>query len=147
MPRSSPFAGHRPRSPEDSVLYQAVTEHLPLFRDLAGATGSLPAFVERELEAFLRLVVDEASVQVPGVACASGDKAGGVGLLTILALGPDQQARQGSVTSRPLILRGTQFRARLQVVVPASGASGLDPVSIYSGTGRFLTTNTTWRAG
>ncbi len=54
MPRSSPWTSHRPRCPEDSVLYQAVTEHLPLFRDLAGATGSLPALVEGELEAFLR---------------------------------------------------------------------------------------------
>jgi hypothetical protein len=54
MSRNSPFAGHRPRRPEDTVLYQAVSEHLPLFRDLAGATGNLPAFVERELEAFLR---------------------------------------------------------------------------------------------
>ena len=99
------------------------------------------------------------------VACAEGDESSvvvagavyftpsfpipGVGTLTIESLGPDQKAQKGKSGSRLLILRGTKFRARLQVSAPAQvpTATGTapDPTPIYSGTGSFLTTNTRLR--
>lgn len=54
MRRGAPFAGHRPKQPEDTVLYEVVSEHLESLKALAAAMGSLPTFVERELEAFLK---------------------------------------------------------------------------------------------
>jgi len=91
---------------------------------------------------------DEASVVVPGVAYTSGAFATpGVGTLTILALGPDQQARQATSGGRALILKGSQFRAQFQVIAPAVNPnSGVpDAVPIYFGTGSFMTTNTVWK--
>jgi hypothetical protein len=94
-------------------------------------------------------VGDEASVIVPGVAYTSGGfTTPGVGTLTILALGPDQQARQTTSGGRALILKGSQFRAQFQVNAPAVNPnSGVpDAVPIYFGTGHFVTTNTVWQA-
>ena len=39
--------------PEDTALYQAVTEHWPAFRERAEAQGGLPRFVVKEFEEFL----------------------------------------------------------------------------------------------
>lgn len=89
---------------------------------------------------------DEATVRVPGVPYSSGAFTGGVGILTILALGPDQQAVNATAGGLPLILRGSQFRARFQVVLPATNATGADAVPVYFGTGSFLTSNSVWRA-
>lgn len=92
---------------------------------------------------------DEASVQVPGVAYTSGAFATpGVGLVTILALGGDQQAQQGKSGGRPFILKGSTFQAQLQVLAPAiNPASGVpDPVPLYFGSGQFITTNTVFKA-
>lgn len=95
---------------------------------------------------------DEASVVVPGaVYFTPSFPIPGVGTLTIESLGPDQKARKGKSGGRLLILRGTKFRARLQVSAPAQvpTASGTapDPTPVYSGTGSFVTTNTRFRAG
>jgi hypothetical protein len=92
---------------------------------------------------------DEATVSVPGVPYTSGAfTTPGVGTLMILSLGPDQRARNATSGGRPLILKGTQFRARFQVTVPAVNPSppAPDPVPIYFGTGSFLTTNTVFTA-
>lgn len=99
------------------------------------------------------------------VACAEGDESSvvvagavyftpsfpipGVGTLTIESLGPDQKAKKGKSDSRLLILRGTKFRARLQVSAPAqvptAAGTAPDPTPVYNGTGSFLTTNTRLR--
>jgi hypothetical protein len=39
--------------PEDTALYQAVTEHWPAFRERAEAQGGLPRFVVKEFEEYL----------------------------------------------------------------------------------------------
>lgn len=94
-------------------------------------------------------VGDETSVIVPGVSYTSGVFATpGLGTLSILALGPDQQAMQTSSGGRPLILRGSQFRAQFQVTIPAVNPNtGVpDGLPIYFGTGSFLTTNTVFQA-
>ena len=90
---------------------------------------------------------DEASVVVAGaVYFTPSFPIPGVGTLTIVSLGPDQKGRKGKSGGRVIILRGTKFRARLQVAAPAQvpTASGTapDPTPIYSGTGSFITTNT-----
>lgn len=89
------------------------------------------------------LVGDETSVQVPGVAYTSGAfTIPGVGMLTILSLGADQQAVQGTSGGKPFILKGSTFQAQFQVLAPASNpTTAVDPVPIYYGTGQFVTTN------
>ncbi len=93
------------------------------------------------------VVGDEGSVQVPGVAYTSGAfTVPGVGMLTIFALGPDQQAVQGKSGGKPFILKGSTFRAKLQVLAPASNRGGPDPVPVYFGSGQFVTKNTVFKA-
>lgn len=93
------------------------------------------------------VVGDEVSVRVPGVAYTSGAfTMPGVGMLTILALGGDQQAVQGRSGGKPFILKGSIFQAQLQVLAPASNPTSADPVPIYFGTGQFVTTNTVFKA-
>jgi contractile injection system spike tip protein len=91
---------------------------------------------------------DEASVVVPGATYFTPSfPIPGVGTLTIESLATDQQARKAKSGSRAVILKGTKFRARFQVnvpaqVVPPSGTPILDPTPTYSGMGSFVTTNT-----
>jgi hypothetical protein len=107
-------------------------------------TGSA---AERSLGRQVCALGDEASVVVPGVAYSTpAFPQPGVGILTILSLAADQQAMQATSSGRPLILRGTKFQARFQVIVPASNPTSADVVPLYLGTGGFLTTNTTTRA-
>lgn len=94
---------------------------------------------------------DEASVVVAGaVYFTPSFPIPGVGTLTIESLGQDQKATKGKSANRALILRGTKFRARLQVSspaqVPVSGGTVPDPTPTYFGTGSFVTTNTVVRA-
>jgi Contractile injection system spike tip protein len=94
---------------------------------------------------------DEASVVVPGaVYFTPSFPIPGAGTLTIVSLGADQKAQKASSDGRGLILRGSKFRARLQVNAPATvpSASGAvpDPTLVYNGTGSFITTNTSARA-
>ena len=74
----------------------------------------------------------------------------GVGTLTIESLNPDQKARNATSNGRAIILKGTKFRARLQVSAPAqvTTPSGpvFDPTPVYSGAGSFITTNTRLKA-
>jgi len=93
------------------------------------------------------VVGDERSVQVPGVAYTSGAfTIPGVGLLTILSLGGDQQSKQGKSGGRPFILNGSVFQAQLQVLAPASNPTSADPVPIYFGSGQFVTVNTVFES-
>ena len=60
---SAPVAAsivYRPRRPENSVLYQAVAQHLPAFLSSADeADRPVPRFVRREFEAFLACGIAE----------------------------------------------------------------------------------------
>ena len=49
-----PIAVCQPRTPADSILYQAVHEHWPIFLTAAHESGrSIPEFVRREFDAFM----------------------------------------------------------------------------------------------
>lgn len=94
---------------------------------------------------------DEASVVVAGaVYFTPSFPIPGAGTLTIESLGPDQKAQKGTSGGSGFILRGSRFRARLQVNAPATvpSVSGAvpDPTPVYTGTGSFITTNTSARA-
>jgi hypothetical protein len=93
---------------------------------------------------------DEASAMVAGAAYFTpAFPTPGVGILTITGLAPDQVSTKGSSGGRPILLRGSQYRAQLQVVAPATnpGTGAPDPVPIYSGSGSFMTVNTKAQAG
>ena len=48
-------AGYRRHRPEDTLLYQIVAEHYPIFAELMRAQGRpLPGFVQREFEDYLK---------------------------------------------------------------------------------------------
>jgi hypothetical protein len=47
-------AVHRRHRPEETVLYQTLERYWPEFRERAEEAGGLPAFVVREVEAYLR---------------------------------------------------------------------------------------------
>jgi hypothetical protein len=49
-----PASAYERHRPEETVLYQLVEEHWPRFRERAGAVGSLPKFVVREFEEYMR---------------------------------------------------------------------------------------------
>ena len=92
---------------------------------------------------------DESTVIASGAVYTSGSfVTPGTGTLTIESLGSDQVAQQAKSGGKALILKGSQFRAKLQVMSPAiDPSSGTpDPVSSYSGTGSFVTTNTVLKA-
>jgi Contractile injection system spike tip protein len=94
---------------------------------------------------------DEATVIVAVAAYSSLDfPTSGTGVLTIESLASDQIATASSSTKRPKLLRGSRFRARLRVTMPATTPDGTlkDSVGrIYSGTGAFVTANTKVRSG
>lgn len=90
---------------------------------------------------------DEASVVVPGAAYALPFHTPGTGILTIETLGGDQLAEQGSASRLPVILRGSIFVARFQVIGKAVSGGVADPTPFYYGTGRFVTSNTRVRSG
>ena len=72
---------------------------------------------------------------------------GGTGILTIVSLNPDQVATRNQSGKRPTLLRGSVFRARLQVVKAAMNAGGdSDKTLVYQGTGRFVSANVRVRA-
>lgn len=90
---------------------------------------------------------DEASVLVPGAVYTTPTfPIPGVGLLRIVGLGVDQVARKDTSGRRGVLLKGSQFRAQMQVMAPASNPTSADAVPIYNGTGTFLTTNVKVRA-
>ena len=53
------WPGYTPRSVKETVLYRTVAEHYPVFLERTGEVGTLPAFVRREFESFLKCGVME----------------------------------------------------------------------------------------
>jgi len=112
------------------------------------------------------IITGSSRAKVSGaVMCVAGDEASvivttatyvtpsfptpGAGVLTISALGTDQEASQASSTRRAAILVGSQFRARFEVTAPASTPGSpppTDPTRTYSGIGNFVTGNTRTKA-
>lgn len=89
---------------------------------------------------------DEATVVVTA-AYSTTTLAGGSGILTIVSLGADQTATRVGSMHRWVLLRGSRFRARLQVTSPATSQSGSDIVGqVYSGSGIFVSANVKVRA-
>lgn len=92
---------------------------------------------------------DESSVVVPGIPYISGSfVTPGVCTLTIQMLGADQTSKKTRVGGRPVILKGTTFTAKMQVMSPAMQPNPPappipDPVPMNMGTGMFITTNVT----
>lgn len=91
---------------------------------------------------------DEAAVVVPGVSYVSPPfVVPGVGILSIDALGADQKAIRTTSGGKPVLLKGSTFQAKFQVVVPAMQPNPPappvpDPVASYAGgTGMFVSTN------
>ncbi|MBO1349143.1 MAG: hypothetical protein EBE86_017920 [Hormoscilla sp. GUM202] len=71
----------------------------------------------------------------------------GVGTLTIDSLGGNQKAKKTKSGGKPVLLKGSTFKAKFQVMVPAmqppKGPTPPIPDSTpqYSGNGTFMTTN------
>jgi len=77
----------------------------------------------------------------------TGPYVGGMGKITITALGPDQLSTVTKCGGKPIMLKGTTFQAQFQVTIPAMGPAPTNPVpdapTAYPGTGQFVTTNMT----
>lgn len=92
---------------------------------------------------------DERSVQVPGCVYISGSfVTPGVGTLSIQTLGADQKSRKTKAMGKFVLLKGTMFTAKFQVMSPAMQPNPPappvpDPMPMYTGQGQFVTTNMT----
>ncbi|MEM9127753.1 MAG: hypothetical protein AAGB28_18335 [Pseudomonadota bacterium] len=91
---------------------------------------------------------DEKLCIVPGCAYINAAYAiPGVGTLMIQALGPDQTSKKTTIGGKPVIVKGTFFTAKFQVMVPAQMPTPTGPVPdavpMFMGQGQFMTTNMT----
>ena len=91
---------------------------------------------------------DEKKVIVPGCTyMTSKYSIPGVGILTIESLAGDQKAKKTNSGGKPVLLKGSSFKAKFQVMVPAQqpppgpGSPIPDSTPQYSGSGTFITTN------
>ena len=90
---------------------------------------------------------DEKKVIVPGCMYMTPQYSiPGVGTLSIQSLGGNQKAKKNKSGNKPVLLKGSTFTAKFQVMVPAqqpqpSGPPIPDATPQYSGTGSFITTN------
>ncbi|GLH76296.1 hypothetical protein SSBR45G_12040 [Bradyrhizobium sp. SSBR45G] len=97
---------------------------------------------------------DEGSVSVAGCMYTAGPYSiPGTGTLSIASLAGDQQAKTSQTGSKKLLLKGGSFTARFTVSVPAMqpppgpGSPIPDPTPTYSGSGNFIATDATVKAG
>ena len=89
---------------------------------------------------------DEKKVIVPGCTYMTPQHTiPGVGTLSIQSLGGNQKARKTKDKGKPVLLKGSTFTAKFQVMTPAQQPSTPNPIPDstpqYSGTGSFVTTN------
>lgn len=96
---------------------------------------------------------DEKKVIVPGCTYMTPQYSiPGVGILSIQSLGGDQKAQKTKSGGKPVLLKGSTFTAKFQVMAPAMqpppgpGPPIPDSTPQYSGTGSFMTTNLKVRA-
>ncbi len=110
-------------------------------------TSSVPTVFAVRMNACVQ--GDEATVVVPGIPYMSGSfVTPGVCTLTIMALGADQTSMRTKIGGKPVIVKGTTFTAKMQVIAPAMQPNPPappipDPVPMNTGTGMFITTNAT----
>lgn len=95
---------------------------------------------------------DERNVIVPGCMYISGSfVTPGIGTLSIQALNADQKSTKTKAGGKFVLLQGTTFTAKFQVMSPAmmptAGGPVPDPVPQYTGQGQFQTTNFTVKDG
>jgi hypothetical protein len=89
---------------------------------------------------------DEKNVMVPGCTYTTPQYSiPGVGMLSIQSLAANQKAQKTKSGNKPVLLKGSSFQAKFQVMTPAQQptATGLVPDATpqYSGTGTFTTMN------
>jgi hypothetical protein len=88
---------------------------------------------------------DEKKVIVPGCPYTSPPQViPGAGMLTIQSLAANQKARRVKSGGKAVLLKGSTFTAKFQVLAPATlppPVSTPDTILQYSGTGTFMTTN------
>lgn len=91
---------------------------------------------------------DEKEVSVPGCMYTTAiHTIPGVGTLEISALADDQIAKKTYTANKKVLLKGSQFTAKLTVQTPAQqpppgpGSPIPDTMTEYQGTGRFITAN------
>ncbi len=96
---------------------------------------------------------DESSVSVQGCSYIAGQYSiPGTGTLEIASLASDQQAQTTSTGGKKLLLKGSSFTAKFSVVAPAMqpppgpGSPIPDPVTTYSGSGKFVAADATVKA-
>ena len=87
---------------------------------------------------------DEGKVSVPGCSYITAQySAPGTGTLKIEQLGGDQTSKKTKSGNKPIIVKGSTFKAKFEVQVPAIDPLGTpDATPFYSGSGNFITTNT-----
>ena len=94
---------------------------------------------------------DEDSVQVQGCMYTSGAFViPGTGTLKIAALGGNQTAQHTRSGGKKMLLKGSMFQAKFEVLSPAQQPSAAgpipDPMPQYTGgQGQFITTNTKYK--
>ncbi|MBC8066948.1 MAG: hypothetical protein IAG13_01325 [Deltaproteobacteria bacterium] len=90
---------------------------------------------------------DESTVVVTATYVTAVLSTAGTCVVTIESLGADQSALKAKSSRLATLLRGSSFRARLQVTSPATSPNASDaPGAVYSGTGVFVTANVKVRA-
>ncbi|HEX2872359.1 MAG TPA: hypothetical protein VHP33_13920 [Polyangiaceae bacterium] len=109
--------------------------------------GSLRAGGAAQLEGKRWCVAgDEASVSVPGCMYMTPTHSiPGTGTLEIDSLASDQQSQQTTLGGAAVLLLGSSFTAKFSVQSPAQQPTAAgpvpDPMTQYSGSGQFLSTN------
>ncbi|MEH1924306.1 hypothetical protein [Nostoc sp.] len=91
---------------------------------------------------------DDKKVLVPGCSYTSPPNVTpGTGILSIQSLAINQRARRVKSRRKAVLLKGSIFTAKFQVIVPAQvpptpvSPPIPDPIPVYIGTGFFTTTN------
>ncbi|MFN6517017.1 MAG: hypothetical protein RMY29_021245 [Nostoc sp. CreGUA01] len=89
---------------------------------------------------------DEKKVTVPGCSYITPQcSIPGVGMLFIESLASNQKAQKTKSKSKPVLLKGGEFKAKFTVLVPAQQPSAPNPIPDstlqYSGTGTFISMN------
>ena len=103
--------------------------------------GSGPATINNKK---LCVEGDESKVSVPGCTYNTPTfPTAGIGTLKIAALAGNQIATKTNSGDKPVLLVGSKFQAKFEVIAPASDPAGVsDTATEYPGTGSFTTTNT-----
>lgn len=113
-------------------------------------TGS--AVTSNAVKMNICVVGDELKVMLPGIPYMSGSfVTPGVCMLSIMMLGPDQLSKTVKAGGKFVILKGTTFTAKMQIIAPAMQPNPPappipDPVPLNMGKGMFITTNMTVNA-